>query len=51
MALGEPGVSVAALCHLYNLLDAFRLKANSPDGSNIIRENLNGKVIKSTCNT
>ena len=46
MALGEPRVTVAVLCALHRLLVDWRLRANSPDGSTIVREKRNGPVAK-----
>jgi hypothetical protein len=44
MELGEPRVTVAVLYDLHRLLVDRRLRANSPDGSNIVREKRNGQA-------
>jgi len=44
MKLGEPRVTVAALCDLHQLLVDRHLRGNSPDDSNTVREKRNGQA-------
>jgi hypothetical protein len=51
MELGEPRVTVAALCGLHRLLVDRRLRAHSSDGFNIVREKRNGQAAKERSST
>jgi hypothetical protein len=51
MEVGEPRVTVAVLCDLHRLLVDRRLRAHSPDGSNIVREKRNGQATKGRSST
>jgi hypothetical protein len=44
MELGDPRVTIAALCSLHQLLVDRRLRGNSPDDSTIVREKRNGQA-------
>ena len=50
MVLAEPRVTVAALRDLHQLLIDRRLRANSPDDSNIVREKCHGQASKRRSN-
>ena len=46
LVLGEPRVSLAALCNLHQLLINRHLRGNSPDDSTIVREKRNAQATK-----
>jgi hypothetical protein len=46
LELGEPRINVATLSELHRFLADRRLRANSPDGSNIVREKRSGQTVK-----
>ena len=51
MGLGEPRVTAAVLSERHRLLVDRRLRANSPDGSNVVREKRNGQAVKGRSST